>query len=303
LPHFVGDFGDCVRSSFTKIYAVARQHSKLSAEQFRQCMKRIGAPLKPAPAAIKKLFNPYLIDDAFLVTEYAFDSVVLKRLMLDRLAALPVDVRLQTEVVALRPASDERIEVDVRTPHGDATLDAAAVFQCGYSRLNQPTATSAVPVVPLKHELAEMALVEVPESLAEMGITVMDGPFFSLMPFPSTPYHTLSHVRYTPHANWFDAPGAYRRQEDMLAAQPRQTAFPFMIRDAARYLPAAAECRYRDSLWEVKTILPRNEADDGRPILFLPHHGLRNYHVVLGGKIDNVYDILDRIRHEPGLAT
>jgi hypothetical protein len=131
----------------------------------------------------------------------------------------------------------------------------------------------------------------------------MDGPFFSLMPFPSTPYHTLSHVRYTPHASWRDEPGAYRSQDEVLAAEPRQTAFPFMMRDAARFLPAVAECRYRDSLWEVKTLLPRNESDDGRPILFLPHHGLRNYHVVLGGKIDNVYDVLERIRHELGSPT
>jgi hypothetical protein len=68
-----------------------------------------------------------------------------------------------------------------------------------------------------------------------------------------------------------------------------------MVRDAARYLPSLAACEYRDSLWEVKTVLPRSENDDSRPILFRPDHGIPNYHVIMGGKIDNVYDVADEM--------
>jgi hypothetical protein len=56
-----------------------------------------------------------------------------------------------------------------------------------------------------------MALVEVPEPVRGLGITVMCGPFFSVMPFPPRGLHTLSHVRYTPHEAWSDAAGARRR--------------------------------------------------------------------------------------------
>ena len=45
----------------------------------------------------------------------------------------------------------------------------------------------------------------------------------------------------------------------------------------------------------MKTVLPRSEADDSRPILFRSHHGIPNYHVVMGGKIDNVYDVADEL--------
>ena len=110
--------------------------------------------------------------------------------------------------------------------------------------------------------------------------------------------HTLSHVRYTPHFHWFDDGPEYRPAYEVFDQAARQSAFPHMVRDAARYLPALADCRYRESLWEVKTVLPRSEVDDSRPILFKPHHGLRNFHVVLGGKIDNVYDVMDEIERE-----
>ena len=38
-------------------------------------------------------------------------------------------------------------------------------------------------------------------------------------------------------------------------------------------------------------LAPYAETDDSRPILFRPDHGIANYHVVMGGKIDNVYDL------------
>ena len=50
-----------------------------------------------------------------------------------------------------------------------------------------------------------------------------------------------------------------------------------------------------DSLWEVKTVLPKNDEDDGRPILFVRDAGYPNLSCVMGSKIDNVYDVLDLI--------
>ena len=129
----------------------------------------------------------------------------------------------------------------------------------------------------------------------------MDGPFFSCMPFPSRGLHTLSHVRYTPHGHWFDTPNeTHTRAYDLFAAAPKESAFPAMVRDAARFLPAMAKCEQHGSLWEVKTVLPRSETDDSRPILFRPNHGVLNYHVVMGGKIDNVYDVADEIASHLG---
>ena len=50
-----------------------------------------------------------------------------------------------------------------------------------------------------------------------------------------------------------------------------------------------------DSLFEVKTILAKNESDDGRPILFEKHATLPGCYSVLGGKIDNIYDVLEML--------
>jgi hypothetical protein len=125
---------------------------------------------------------------------------------------------------------------------------------------------------------------------------VMDGPFFSMMPFPPRGLHTLSHVRYTPHLHWDDERNVdpYAR----LAAHPRNTHVDRMIRDAARYVPAVRNAKYIESLFEIKTVLTKNEVDDGRPILFEKHLDLPGCFSVLGGKIDNIYDVLEKLDAE-----
>ena len=71
-----------------------------------------------------------------------------------------------------------------------------------------------------------------------------------------------------------------------------------MKTDAARYLPILSECQYERSLWEVKTVLPRSETDDSRPILCKFNYGIKGLHCVMGGKIDNVYDAVSAIESQ-----
>ena len=190
--------------------------------------------------------------------------------------------------------------VTIRGPTAEDLVPARRVFNCTYAALNRLNSASGLPIIPLKHELTEMALVELPQELARIGVTVMCGPFFSLLPYPPRGLCTLSHVRYTPHSAWHERPGLPPVDPDArLAEDPHISAYPHMIRDAARYLPAMTGCRQVDSLWEVKTVLPRSETDDSRPILFSSNHGIPGYHCVTGSKLDNVYDMLEVLMDAP----
>ena len=69
-----------------------------------------------------------------------------------------------------------------------------------------------------------------------------------------------------------------------------------MQRDAQRYVPYLKNIIYNKSLYEIKTVLPASEVDDSRPILFKKNcYNIKNYHIVLGGKIDNVYEVIAEI--------
>lgn len=291
FPRFVKEFRDCVFSDFEMYYMIGRPLGKVSANQFARFCERIGAPCEQAPARIKALTNPNLIEDCFSVVEYAFDSVKLRDIMLARLAATKARLSLGTTVEAVRQKEGGGLLASLRTSGGETeTVYADHVFNCTYSGINRVMAQSGLELVPLKHEMTEMCLVDVPEPLRKIGITVMCGPFFSTMPFPPKGLHSFSHVRYTPHYEWRDGePGS---AAPLVSPGRFCSAWRYMQKDAIRYMPILAECEYRESLWEVKTTLPRSEADDSRPILFLTDYQLKGFHTVLGGKIDNVYDAL-----------
>ena len=297
LPSFVRDYPDAVKQDFTKLYAIARRNSNVTAKQFVRFCKDIGARLEPAPDTLCKLFEPRLIEAVFLAQEYAFDASVLANQAAAALNRAGVEVRFSTHVNSIR-AEPPRLAVEcahIATGVSE-TLVARSVFNCTYSGLNQFGGDFPGTRTRLKQEITEMALMQPPDALAGLGVTVMDGPFFSMIPFPPRKLHTLSHVRYTPHLHWLDQPGIdpYQRLENYACA----TRVDRMVRDVARYLPAILDARYVDSLFEVKTVLVKNEGDDGRPILFEKHPELPGCYSILGGKIDNIYDVLEKIYRE-----
>lgn len=298
LPHFVRDWGDAVVRDFTKVYAIARRNSKVTARQFERFCQNIGAPTQAASPALRALFELRLIEDVFLVEEYAFNAAKLAQWAERELRESGVHVALGTTATAIARAPGQRLELTARTSDGAETqLTGQYLFNCSYSGLNQLGGDFPGTQTPLKHEITEMALVEAPAALQGLGVTVMDGPFFSLMPFPARGLHTLSHVRYTPHLHWSDQPGLDPHRK--LAEYERASRFDRMVRDVGRYMPAMQHAKYVESLFEVKTTLAKNEGDDGRPILFEKHQELPGCYSILGGKIDNIYDAIDKLEQEP----
>jgi len=295
FPRFVNEFRECIDSGFENIYMIGSPLGKVSAKQFLKFCERIGARCELAPGKITSLVNPALIESCFSVVEYAFDAVKLRDVMIGRLAASTVNCSLNTSVETVKQNGDGlRAELLNAETKETETVYVDHVVNCTYSRINYVTANSGISLVPLRHEMTEICLVSVPEQLHDVGITVMCGPFFSVMPFPPAGLHSFSHVRYTPHFEWED--GDCREYVDAHARHSqaqRNSAWRYMQKDAARYIPALSELVYDSSLWEVKTILPRSESDDSRPILFLPNYGLKGFHCVMGGKIDNVYDVIE----------
>jgi glycine/D-amino acid oxidase-like deaminating enzyme len=235
FPRFADEFAPAIRAGFEKIYAVPRQGSKVTADQFAESMRRIGAPIMVAADRVKRLFDSALIEDVFRVQETAFDSTELRRLMVNRAEKAGVELRVNENVERIRAWPGGAIRVS--TSSGE--LAAGLVVNCTYSQTNAMAEASGLPVIPLKHEIAEMALVEPPEELRDLGVTVMDGPFFSCMPFPPRGLHTLSHVRYTPHGSWNET-GPARPAYLVFYSFDMRSAFPHMVRDAARFLPCVS---------------------------------------------------------------
>lgn len=297
LPKFVRNWPEAVKQDFTKLYAIARRNSKVNAKQFERFCRSIGSVIQPADPELRALFEPRMIENVFLVEEYAFDTTKLASWAERELKECGVHISYQTRVTEISKGVGTSLQVVTETKQGEQELITCHyIFNCTYSGLNQFKGDFPGVRTGLKQEITEMPLMQMPPSLDGLGITVMDGPFFSMMPFPARGLHTLSHVRYTPHLHWDDRQGLdpYKK----LDHYEQTSRVDRMIRDVGRYIPSVLDARHVNSLFEVKTVLTKSENDDGRPILFEKHLELPGCYSVLGGKIDNIYDVLEKLDTE-----
>jgi len=286
---FLDEFDDCIERGFRHYYAVARRHSNVTAGQFEAFCRRIDAPLREAPAAVRGWFDRRLIERVYEVDEWTFDANRLKARTFARLERAGIDVYLGTAARRISAAAGA-LAVDMASTGNGASdrLIADWVFNCTYARTNDLLRDSELEPVALRLELAEIALMEPPSELEQVGLTVVCGPFFSTLPCPSTGLHSLSHVRYTPHCAWQEGP-----DETPPSRRPEQRSSRFfhMVKDAGRYVPLLKGARYVRSWFDVKALLPESELSDSRPILIQRSRRLPGVVSILGGKIDNVYDL------------
>jgi len=286
---FMQDFPEAVVDDFQMLYAIARKRSKVSSKRFFQMFRTIGAPIQPAIPSQVALFDPDMIESVFVCSEAAFDFLVLRRLMEERLDKVGVEVLMSTGLDSLE---DRQGSVCANLSDGSEVV-ARYAFNVTYSKINDLLDRAKLPRAQLKHELAEIALVEPPNELRGFGVTVMDGPFFSCMPFPAEGLYSLTHVRYTPHKSWTDSAATNPSLTPLHVADTSRV--QHMIHDGQRYLPCLAQAVPCKSLYEVKTVLTKNERDDGRPILYQRRPETSRVVSILGGKIDNIYDLFDLI--------
>lgn len=279
VEYFLDQYCDAVESGSRCFYAIA-YGSKVNASQFERFCRTVGIACRPAPVRIVRLFDRNLVQAVFQVEEYLLDAQRLSALIEQRLAHAGVDILTGTEAGIEAESPDY---VKVSTARGD--LRASYVFNCTYAELDS-TGVDIQPVI--KRELAEMLLIEPPAELEGVGVTVMDGPFFSTLPFPPADLHTLSHVRYTPHEAW-DEPFAGD-------VHPQRSHRDAMLRDSSRYLPCLSRAKVVDSLFEIKAVLRASEDNDGRPILFERHVGHERIFSIMGAKLDNIFDIQENLR-------
>lgn len=287
---FAQDFPDAIIDDFSMIYAIARRRSKVSARRFHRMYSDMNAPISPVKPQQEALFNGELIEQAFLCQEFAFDWTKLRDQLRARLEEACIAILLDERVENVSSqGSGVRIHLS-----GERSLFANNAFNVTYANINNLLINSGLAPIELKYELAELALVTPPDEFADLAVTIMDGPFWSCMPYPAEKLHSLTHVRYTPHHSWTDSQNG-SAPDAMLRDMPKDSRWRHMINDAQRYMPCFEKARYEKSLFDVKAVLVKNERDDGRPILFHRHKDAPDLISIMGAKIDNIYDFFEML--------
>lgn len=306
FQRFYEDYGFCINREFEKVYATSKEFSWSSAEQFREFCKAADIPC--TELCPERFFKKDMCDGAFLTREYTYDAFILRDYYMDRLRDLPsVELRFGVRADSIEKQSDR---FEVHTEDGNV-YESGFLLNASYASTNQISRMLGFETFRIKYELCEIILCNVNEELSRYGFTVMDGPFFSIMPFGKTGFHSLTSVTFTPHSTSYEEvpvfdcqkrSGGYCGREYLgncndCPAKPA-SAFPYMANLAGKYLRDEFAFAYDHSLYSMKPILMSSEVDDSRPTVIRKLSDRPVYVSVLSGKINTVYDLDEVLLHE-----
>jgi len=296
---FHEDYGFCIHDTFEQIYATSSQFSWTNSVEFEKFCKDSNIFCEAVNPS--KYFKADLCDGAFLTREDTYDAYILRDFFVEELSKYPkVEIWYKTEIAGIeRQAACYEISLK-----NDEKVYSDFVLNATYASVNQIHAMLGLEPFGIKYELCEIILCEVEEALKGIGFTVMDGPFFSIMPFGKTGYHSLTSVTFTPHDTSYDSVPQFacqKRSEEycgaehlgncnQCAAKP-VSAWPYMSNLARKYMKEEYGFTYKESLFSMKPILKSTEIDDSRPTVIKTFSDEPYFVSVLSGKINTVYDL------------
>lgn len=286
---------------FTQIYAVAKHNSKTTGDDFAAFTQRLGLPTKEIDP--DSWFFPGKISRAFTVEEPSFDALTLRRILADDISDRSnITVRLETAVTA---GSVVEGDTWIRLSTGELFATGGVVLAV-YAGTNALRQALGLPLLPLTFELAEVLLGRVGPELRNLGFTVMDGPFWSLMPFGHGDRVTLTSVGFTPlrrssgdatfscQAERHDCSSLHLQQCTSCPVRPA-SAMTHHQQQMNAFLRHASAFTATQSMLTVKAVLTATEVDDARPTLLYKDPDV-NVITVLSGKVSTLFDLNKELR-------
>ncbi|MCL1987584.1 MAG: FAD-binding oxidoreductase [Firmicutes bacterium] len=303
FDRFNRDFHFCINNKFEKIYATSQNLSWTNAEQFQQFCEN--SQIRCTRISPTTYFKKNLCDGAFITTEYTYDAQILKNWLLKEIAKLPNIIIFYNSRIKFATVENSHYMITKTCKNGENTEKYATKFLLNttYAAVNQIHNLLGFEPINIKYELCEIVLVRAEKPLQNVGITVMDGAFFSLMPFGKTGLHSLTSVTFTPHNSSFSTLPTFACQNENAACSPQNlencnncpakppSAWEYMANLARKYLRNEFAFEYVNSLYSMKPILKSSEIDDSRPTFIRKYSDKPKFISVLSGKINTVYEL------------
>lgn len=294
---FIEDHHECVNEGFEAVYAVAAKDSLVGAHDFENLMGKLGLDYQLISAS--DIFLPGSVEAAYKVREATFDPALLRQHYMDLIVKYKslVEIRFGYHICDIRYRDGEYVV--------NGEFCAPFLLNTTYASTNQVASMLTGDLIDTKHELCEVVLCDVSGPYENLGITVMDGGFFSLMPWGSSSIHTLTSVHHTPHFQCHSPHPQFECMSgregcsginlaDCNECQYRpQSAFNYMMAIVERFLQEPQAIKYNRSLYAVKTVLSAAENDDRRPTVIRQYEDFPGFYSVLSGKISTVYELDD----------
>ena len=271
---FINFFSDAVYSKFKSYYGISKFHSNINSNTFEQVCSLLNMPYKISPES--NIFNYNLIDKIYEVDEKIYDVEKLRNKFKELTNNKNINIFLNTKI--------ELLNKDYLQTSNNEIHKFDYVFNCTYSEIDQFKNISNSKL-DLNYILSEIGIIQVPDLIKNVGVTIIDGPFFSFLPVNEN-IHTISHVVYT-HLET-KIKNDFLIKKNSLNDNSSFVNLKKMILDASRFVPSLESSLIKKSFYQIKAISKQNNRNDSRPIIVEKNENCFN---IIGSKVDNVFDM------------
>jgi hypothetical protein len=283
-------YSDCINDTFIKYYAIAKHNTHVNAKEFAEFARELNIPLEKAWPG-EEILNRAFIEECWKAYEPAFDYNVLRENILSRIKKLRnIRILRNAQITNIETKSDQSIIV---TLHNDYKVFGKNLINAAYSGLGDVLKMVYKENLNAKFQLIVMPILKSKQPLDAVGVTIMDGPFCSILPrgFVKDEF-ILYHVKESVIE---ESIGHQKPTWNVIDGNVENN----IIEASMNYFPILNEMKWVDSWITTRMILPNQEIDDARPTLVISHQ--ENIHSVFSGKVTTCVsaarEILAKIIH------
>lgn len=301
---FEDEFDFAINKEFDKYYCISSNDSKVSKSEYLRFLNLHNLSYEVVENNQLE-FDILNVDLILRVPEYSFDANRIKKYLLNELKIRNISVLYNHRV------TNGNLDKNYKTIYfhnlvGENSNNHEVVINASYSNVNGINQMFKVAKLPLAFELCEMIQVKTP-GLENVGITIMDGDFTSIMPFGFSGYSTISNVRRTPHERSdYELPifscnknaencKSYNTDICLECNLRPSTSFLKMRDFACKFIPALSNMEIVKSMIAVKTIFNNVESTDSRLTKVFFDQNIDGYITILSGKVDTVFEVSEAV--------
>lgn len=302
FQRFNEEFAYAVYKDFKSIYAIAQGDSLTNADEFEYFCEQAGIPYKEIDA--NKYFKKGMVQKAYLTQEYIFDSNKIKNKLLEDSKEKNITIKYKTYINEVSKCNNKYKLI----LNNDDVIITPIVINTTYAGINMLNKLFAAETLNLKYELCEVELGKAKSKLKDYAFTIMDGNYFSTMPFGDGNIHSLTSVHFTPHITSYDETPKFDCQKKHKICGKKiicncnecpyrpKSKNKQMLELFNKYMLEDYQFEFQESLFAIKPILMASEADDSRPTIIQKHSCNPTYISCLSGKVSTIYLMEDFIK-------
>lgn len=284
LNSFSQYFGKSINGNFEKYYAISKENSKVTSDEFYKFSKSLDLHIEEKWPD-QGILNWKKIDSCWITKEPIFDYHVLKSLAIERIVKCK-------NIQIFRNCKVTGLDGDKIILSNGYKKKYGVLVNATYSDISEILNVVGINPMSGKFQLCVLPILKSKSSLANFGVTVMDGPFCSLMPKGfEKDFFILYHVIHSVNQENI---GFTKGDWLPIIGSPEHD----IINRSVEYFPILKKMSLYDSWITTRIVLPNQEIEDSRPTMVIENS--EKIYTVFSGKLTTCVDsakyLLEKIK-------